>query len=311
MEKQIILVTGATGMQGAATVKSLIQSRCRIRALVRSSTSDATKALEKLGVEVVLGNFDDIPSLENAIEGVSAIFLNVSPSFEDPEAETRHVNNVITVATRAGSSVQTIVYSTTMLTGQHSSFPGWDTWNDFARQYWLSKDANENRLRTSGVANWTIFRPCNFMSNYLQPLAPFFFPELLAQGILRTALTAETPTMLISPDDVGRFAAAALTQPGRFSGQEIDLGAEALTPPQIVATLSAASGRHVQAQYIPRDEVEKLIPVSHIIAAQTYFNERSAQMDAVALQERWGIKLTSFADYLKLHREDVEKSFAT
>lgn len=156
------------------------------------------------------------------------------------------------------------------------------------RQYWLSKDANENRLRTSGVANWTILRPCNFMSNYLQPLAPFFSPELLAQGILRTALTAEIPTMLISPDDVGRFATAALTQPRRFREQEIDVGAEALAPPQIVATLSAASGRHVQAQYIPRDEVEKLIPESHIIAAQTYFNERSAPVDAVALQERWG-----------------------
>lgn len=131
-EEQIILVTGATGTQGTATVRTLVQLRCRVRALVRSSTSNATKALEKLGVEVVLGNFDDIASLESAIEGVSAISLNVSPSLEDPEAEIRHANNVITVATRAGSSVQTIVYSSTMLTGQHSSFPGWHTWNDAA-----------------------------------------------------------------------------------------------------------------------------------------------------------------------------------
>ncbi|KAH8749228.1 hypothetical protein F5883DRAFT_581547 [Diaporthe sp. PMI_573] len=300
-------------MQGGATIKSLVKFRCQIRALVRSSTSPATDALKKLGVEVVVGSFDDIPSLERAMDGVSAVFLNVSPSFEDPKAEIRHANNVITVATRAGSSVQTIVHSTTILTGQHSTFPGWDTWNDFARQYWLSKAANEERLRTSGIPNWTILRPCTFMSNYLQPLAPFFFPELLSQGIqgiFRTALTPETPTMLISPDDVERFAAAALTQPERFHGQEIELGAEALKPPQIIAALSAASGRQIEAQYMPKDEVEKLIPESHIIAAQTYFNERSAQMDAVALQKRWGIQLTSFADFLKKHEEEVRQSFA-
>lgn len=309
MEQKTILVTGATGTLGRATIKSLIPLHCHIRALVRSNTSSASKALELLGVELVVGSFDDIPSLECAIDGVHAIFLNVSPSAEDPEAETRHANNVTTVATRTGSSVQTIVYSTTLLTGQHSTFPGWNTWNEFARQYWLSKAANEDHVRTSGIPNWTILRPCTFMSNYLKPLAPFFFPELLSQGVLRTALTAETPTMLISPDDIGRFAAAALTQPDRFHGQEIDLGAEALTPPQIVAALSAASGRQIQAQYMPKDEVETLIPQSHIIAAQTYFNERSAQMDAELLQKRWGIELTSFADFLEARREDVQRSY--
>lgn len=310
MEQQTILVTGATGTQGRATIRALVPLRCRIRALVRSNASPACKALEQLGVEVVVGSFDDIPSLERATGGVSAIFINVSPSFEDPEAETRHAKNVITAATQEGSSVQTIVYSSTILTGQHDSFPGWDAWNDFARQYWLSKAANENLVRTSGIPNWTILRPCTFMSNYLQPLAPFFFPELLSQGIFRTALTPETPTMLISPDDVGRFAAAALTQPDRFHGHEIELGAEALKPSQIVAALSAASGRQIEAQYMPKDEVERLIPQSHIIAAQTYFNARSSQMDAVALQERWGIKLTSFADFLEGHREEVEQSYA-
>lgn len=309
MKQQTILVTGATGTQGRATIRALVPLGGQIRALVRSNTSPATKTLEQLGVDLAVGSFDDIPSLEHAIAGVSAIFLNVSPSLEDPEAEIRHANNVITVATRAGSSVQTIVYSTTILTGQHGTFPGWDTWNDFARQYWLSKAANENRLRTSGIPKWTILRPCNFMSNYLKPLAPFFFPELLSQGIFRTALTPETPTMLISPDDVGRFAAAALTQPDRFHGHEIELGAEALKPQQIVAALSAASGRQIEAQYMPKDEVERLIPQSHIIAAQTYFNERSSRMDAVALQERWGIKLTSFVDFLEGHREDVEQSY--
>ncbi|RYP09746.1 hypothetical protein DL764_001081 [Monosporascus ibericus] len=304
-----ILVTGATGTQGGATVQALLQLGYRVRVLVRSSSSPASQKLSKLGAEMALGDFDDISSLETAVQGVNAIFLNVSPSLEDPEAETRHANNVITAAAQAGGSVQTLVYNSTVLTGQHHSFPSWETWNDFARQYWLSKAANEDRVRASGISNWTILRPCTFMTNYLQPLAPFFFPELLSQGVFRTALGPETPTMLIDPDDIGRFAAAALTQPARFHGQEIDLGAEALTPPEIAMELTRASGRNVKAEYIPQHKVKELIPQSHIISAQTFFNERSAQIDALALEKRWGLTLTKFAEFLDSHQNDVKKSF--
>lgn len=305
----LILVTGATGTQGRATVKALKEHQCRIRGLVRSETSPAAKALHELGIELVVGDFDDVASLERAVQGVSAVYLNVSPSFEDPNAETRHAQNMVSVLSRPGSSVQTLVHSTTVLTGQHDTFPGWDTWNDFARQYWLSKAANENLVRACGLPNWTILRPATFMSNYLQPLAPFFFPELLTQGIFRTALKPDTPTMLISPDDVGRFAAAALTQPDKFRHREVDLGSEALTPPQIASALSEAVGRPIQAEYMPEEEIQRLIPQSHIIAAQTYFNERSSKIDTKELSERWGIKTETLKEFLGKYQKDVKESF--
>lgn len=305
----LVLVTGATGTQGRATVKTLREYPCRIRGLVRSETSPAIKVLQELGVELVVGDFDDVASLERAVQGVSAVYLNVSPSFEDPSAETRHAKNMVSVLTQPGSRVQTLVHSTTALTGQHDTFPGWDTWNDFARQYWLSKAANEDLVRASGIPNWTILRPPTFMTNYLQPLAPFFFPELLTQGIFRTALKADTPTMLISPDDVGRFAAAALTQPAKFRHQEIDLGSEALTPPEIASALTQVVGKRVQAEYMPEEEILRLIPESHVIAAQTYFNERSANIDTKELHERWGIKTDTFKDFLEKYQEQVKESF--
>lgn len=58
---------------------------------------------------MAVGDFDNAPSIRRAIDGVSAIFLNMSPSANDPEAETRQANNIITVATQERSSVQTIV----------------------------------------------------------------------------------------------------------------------------------------------------------------------------------------------------------
>lgn len=305
----LILVTGATGTQGQATVRALKAYPCRIRGLVRSSTSPAAETIRGLGAELAIGDFDDITSLEAAVQGVDAVFLNVSPSFEDPEAETRHAKNMVSVLTQPGSIVKTLVHTTTVLTGQHATFPGWDIWNDFARQYWLSKAANEDLVRASAIPNWTILRPATFMSNYLQPLAPFFFPELLTKGIFRTALKPDTPTMLISPEDVGRFAAAALVRPEEFRHREIDLGSEALTPPQIAAALAHAVGKPVRAEYMPDEEIRRLIPQSHVIAAQTYFNERSAMIDTDILRGRWGIKSRTFEEFLNAHQEDVDESY--
>ncbi|KAI0477049.1 NAD dependent epimerase/dehydratase [Xylariaceae sp. FL0804] len=305
-----VLVTGAAGTQGGATVKHLLRLNARVRALVRSTSSPAALELQKQGVQLAPGNFDDVAALATAMDGVSAVYMNVSPSFEDAEAETRHANNILTAATQPGSTVKTVVHGSTILTGTHGTFPGWDLWNDFARQYWINKAANEESVRKSGVPNWTILRPSFFMSNYLPPLAAFFFPELLSTGLLRTSLTPDTPTMFISPDDIGRFAAAALTEPERFRGCVIDLGSEALTPPQIAEHLSKASRRVIKDAYFSKEETDKLIRENHTIAAQTYFNERSSKMDVEGMKARWGIIPATFAEFLEAHEDVVKEAYS-
>ncbi|KAI1198129.1 NAD dependent epimerase/dehydratase [Nemania serpens] len=309
MSTPIVLVTGASGVQGNAVIQALLELKANVRALVRSNDTPAARALAASGVQIAVGDFDNQDSLVHAMAGVSAVFMNVSPSFDDPSAETRHASNIIKAATQPGQCIPTLVHTTTTLTGQHGTFPGWDIWNDFARQYWLSKAANEEAVRQSGIPNWTILRPCTFMSNYLKPLAPFFFPELLTEGIFRTALKPDTPTMLISPDDVGRFVARALTEPERFRGLEIDIGSEALNPPQIAAALSRVSGRQVTPEYFTSEEIDQLIPVNHTIAAQTYFNERSSHMDVAGMKSRWGFHPVSFDEFLELRRQEVLDSF--
>ncbi|KAI0967141.1 NAD dependent epimerase/dehydratase [Xylaria arbuscula] len=309
MSLPVVLVTGATGVQGRSTIKSLLQLKANIRAFVRSHDSDRARALEKSGVELAVGNFDDYESLVKAMSGASAVFMNVSPSSTDTSAETRHADNIIAAATQPGNTVQTLVYTTTILTGQHDTFPGWATWNDFARRYWIDKAANEESVRQSGIPNWTILRPPHFMSNYLKPLAPFFFPELLSQGILRTALKPDTRTLLIDPDDLGRFVARALTEPERFRGSSIDIGSEALTPPQIVAALSKVSGREIKAEYLSDVEIKELIPKSHVISAQTFFNERSSKLDVESMRDQWGMHPITFLEFLESRKEDVLSSF--
>ncbi len=72
---QIILVTGATGNQGGAVIKSLLeQNKFTVRALVRDKTSDKAKALETSGAELAEGDFDDPTSLDKAMQNAHGVF---------------------------------------------------------------------------------------------------------------------------------------------------------------------------------------------------------------------------------------------
>jgi len=57
-----VLVTGATGKQGGATVDALLAKRgFEVFALTRKSSSPAAVALERKGAKVLVGDFTDKP----------------------------------------------------------------------------------------------------------------------------------------------------------------------------------------------------------------------------------------------------------
>lgn len=87
-----ILVAGATGNQGGATLRHLRGQGWKVRALTRYPDSERARALLDLGVEVVRGNYDDRMSLDRALEGVYGVFL---PSLQQnlrvsPKKETEY-----------------------------------------------------------------------------------------------------------------------------------------------------------------------------------------------------------------------------
>ncbi len=55
MKNKIILVIGATGQQGGAAARHLLNAGWKVRALVRDPEKDAAQALEKQGAELVQG----------------------------------------------------------------------------------------------------------------------------------------------------------------------------------------------------------------------------------------------------------------
>jgi uncharacterized protein YbjT (DUF2867 family) len=83
-----VLVTGATGKQGFATARHLLAANVQVHALVRDPSSPAALELERLGATICPGTFEDFHSLKTAAIGTTAVFLNVSPTMNDPESES-------------------------------------------------------------------------------------------------------------------------------------------------------------------------------------------------------------------------------
>lgn len=72
---KLIVVTGATGMQGSGVIDALSTvDGWRIRGVTRNTASVKAQALNKRGIEMVKADFDDEHSLLDAFVGANAIF---------------------------------------------------------------------------------------------------------------------------------------------------------------------------------------------------------------------------------------------
>src|SRR5215213_1088992 len=106
-----ILVTGATGGQGGAVTRRLLDDGWAVRALTRNPREHAARNLARLGAQLVTGDFDDPQSLRAAARDTHAVFSVQPANMADPrpEVEVRRGKNVADAAAAAG--VVHLVYS--------------------------------------------------------------------------------------------------------------------------------------------------------------------------------------------------------
>ncbi|QGI97253.1 hypothetical protein CEK26_010322 [Fusarium fujikuroi] len=306
MSQTIAFVTGTTGNQGGATARELLNAGVKVHALVRDPSSKSAIELQRLGAQLFPGSFDDISSLKAAVKGATAVFLNVLPVLSDTNLEVVHAKNIIDAATESGT-VTSLVYSSVTMTGKHEEFPNWGPDYPLA-WYWLSKAQIESMVRESGIKYWTILRPAFLMNNYHQPTASYMFPELGQRRTFLSAYKPETAMTVVDPSDVGKFAAAAITEPLSYNKHEIDLGVESLTPAQIVQELSRVSGVEIGLEFYSEQEAKDAALRNPKIYAELWANEVGYQVDFEELQ-KYPIRQTKFSEYLEKHRD--ERSITT
>src|SRR5713226_7591593 len=74
MNQQTVLITGATGDTGEATVEQLLARGRRVRALAHRKDA-RSKRLQELGAEVVFGDFLDLDAIRAAVQGVQHAYF--------------------------------------------------------------------------------------------------------------------------------------------------------------------------------------------------------------------------------------------
>lgn len=213
----MIVITGATGKVGGATAAALAERGVECCAVAR----DPARASSLSGVSAVIaGDLDDEASLREAFAGARRVLVvpPVTPAVHDQG------RRAIDAARAAG--VEHVV----LLSGMGASAGAPISLGD-----WHGR--NEDTLRASGL-DWTILRPNYFQQNYLGSA------DAVRAGQLHGA-TGDGRVSIVDVGDVGRVAAAALTEDGH-AGQSYDItGPEALTHADMAAILADELGHDV------------------------------------------------------------------
>ncbi len=276
--ERLVLVTGATGRQGGATLRHLAgRGGVRLRAMTRKPESDAAKAVAALGAEVVQGDLDDAASLERALAGCWGAFA-VQNTWEAGVArEEEQGKRFAEVARRQG--VQHYVYTSVGSAHLRTGIPHFD-----------NKARVEQTVRELKFPSHVILRPVFFMENLVTP-------SFLQGDKLVTAMRPTTKLQMIAADDIGRFAAQAFLEPERWGGTETDLAGDAVTMPEAAAAVSGIVGRTVTFEPIPIDAVRK---ISEDFAAMLEWFERVGySVDIPSLETRWGIRPTTLREWAR------------
>jgi uncharacterized protein YbjT (DUF2867 family) len=301
-----VLITGATGKQGGATARALLQAGHSVNALVRDAASAAAQALKSQGARLFEGDWDNREALEAAITGTTALFFHSMPSFTDADAETRWTTNIVEAAQQAGT-VEHVVYSTVHGMEHYEKVPNWDR-NSFLIGYYESKSRGEQLVRTAGFKYYTILRPTEFMSNLVIPMAGWQYPDLVVSGTWRNAFPLDFKVDFVDIEDVGRVAAKAILDPEGFPGREVDVTAESIPVSEIMDLLSKETGKTLRAQTNSLEEAERIAVENPLEQGRLI---RMALAEAKLRGERpdFGITFKGLKDFLKDNHDDVVETY--
>jgi len=234
-----VLVTGATGQQGGALARVLLDKGHRVRAFVRKPDSPEAKELERLGAELTEGNFEQPSTIEDAARGVDAVFVVATPFEAGTEAEVRHGIAAADAAKAAG--VGHLVYSSVANADRDTAIPHFD-----------SKREVEEHIERLGVP-YTIVAPVYFMENLL---APWTLPEL-KEGRLPMALSSSRPLQQIALSNIAAFTALILEKRKDFAGQRLDIASDEVAGDEVAETLTRVTGHEIHYVELPLEQVRQ------------------------------------------------------
>lgn len=281
MSDKLILITGATGKQGGATLRYLAKrGGFKLRAFTRKPDGEAAKAVAALGAEVVQGDLDDAASVSRALAGCWGAYAVQNTWEAGVEKEEAQGKQFAKLARDAG--VERFVYASVASADKTTSIPHFD-----------NKFRVEETVRALGFPSFAIVRPVYFMENLVSPWT-------LQGDKLVAALRPETKLQMIAADDIGKFGAKAFAEAAELHNVAFDIAGDDVTMPQAAAAVGKILGKNVTYQPIPvaavrqnSEDMAKMIE---------WFESTGYSADIAAQEKRFGIRALTLEEWARAQR---------
>ncbi|OIW26432.1 NmrA family protein [Coniochaeta ligniaria NRRL 30616] len=299
------LVTQATGMQSQWVIKHLLLAGVKVHAIVRN-LEKVPPTLQDPRITLFQGESKNVEEVLRAAQGCKGVFLNTFPI---PGLEAQQAQAVIEACLKAG--VESIVASTVTLANDKAVLDDPVTVAADLRDYFASKAVLEDLVRRANFKSYTILRPAIIDQDYMVPHSHYNFPELPTHGELVHCLNKGVGLPQTDAHDVGKYAAAALLDPAKFSGQEIDLVSEILTIEEARDIIAKVSGKDVRVRKrTPAEQEETLKTVFgqrfHLVAnARDFYSLAGVSKEVAA---KFGIPPTSLEECLQREKDHLVAS---
>ena len=238
----MLLLTGATGLVGAALLRRLTAQGERVRCLVRDPRRLGP---ERVRVQIALGDLADPPSFRNALRGVSTVVHLAAAIRDQPHGSIEELNGIATcrmveAAERAG--VERFVFFSALGATTHDR-------TRFLRAKALAEAAVESsRLRHVIFAPSIVYSPGDVFLNLLERLS--LLPVMPVSGRGRALYQP------IWAEDVADCVMAALARDGGSVRHEL-AGPETISHEDIVALALRSFGRKRHLVHVPTPIVSR------------------------------------------------------
>jgi uncharacterized protein YbjT (DUF2867 family) len=263
-----IAVIGATGQQGGAVARTLLNHGWQVRALTRDVSKPAALDLAELGAEIVRGDLDNPNELSAAFQGAYGVFSVQNYWLPNVgfDGEVRQGKDVVDIAQTAG--VKHLVYSS--VGAAHRGM---------GQKHFESKYLVEQHIQASSIP-FTILRPVAFMENAL------WNKQQILEGTYPSwGLPSEKTVQTVSVKDIAAFAAIAFDKPGQYLGKTVEIAGDELTERQMAERFSQALGRSVQL--VAPEMSADFVPDEEQLASFRFFSGRAYDANIKALREEY------------------------
>ncbi|KAK7095422.1 nmrA-like family domain-containing protein 1 [Littorina saxatilis] len=227
MSGKVVTVFGATGGQGASVARALAKHPdYMVRAITRDVYTEHAQKLRQDGVDLIGYDPNDRGSIESALCGAYAVFVNTITDYNDPNCfENEKTSGKLIADACKAMGVRHVVFSSQIHTTRVSGL---------LVRHMVAKAEIEDYMRDIGLPV-----TCLIMPIYYEDFCGMFRPRTRDGSNYELLIpTGFTPMDMMSVEDLGPVVVNVLNNTARFLNKTLSVSGDKLTMREVASVLN-------------------------------------------------------------------------